>query len=307
MEINTGVERGLVFLVQRYSINDGPGLRTTFFLKGCPLRCWWCHNPESWHALPELMMRESKCIGCGRCVEVCPVDAVAIDPKLGISVIDRKKCNRCFACVEACPTKAMVEVGKYMTVDEALAEAARDELFYFRSGGGITISGGEPLFQPAFTYSLLKSCQERGYHTALDTSGYAQWPVFEKILQHVNLVLFDIKHLGPRQHKDAVGKSNQLIIRNLHQIPSKVKVWLRVPLIPGYNDSLENLQRLGRLAVEINAERVSLLPFNRFGEGKYPRIGKKYNYGKAKDIEEETIQDVKSMIEYFGVTVTIGE
>jgi pyruvate formate lyase activating enzyme len=253
------------------------------------------------------MLRESKCIACGRCVEACPLDAVMIDPTLGVSVIDRKKCNRCFACVEACPTKAMVEVGKYMTAEEALAEAARDELFYFRSGGGITISGGEPLFQPAFTYSLLKSCHERGYHTALDTSGYAQGPVFEKILQHVNLVLFDIKHLGPRQHRDAVGKSNQLILRNLHTIPREIKVWLRVPLIPRYNDSLENLERVGQLAAEINAERISLLPFNRFGEGKYRRIGKKYNYGDVRDIDEETIQEAKNMLEYFGVTVTIGE
>jgi pyruvate formate lyase activating enzyme len=296
---------GLVFLIQRYSIQDGPGIRTTVFLKGCPLKCWWCQNPESVDNRTELMTH-SNCLTCGKCVEACPDEAIMIDSLIGRK-IDRKKCTRCFSCLEACPVKALTRVGDFMTIGEVLAEAVRDEVFYYRSGGGITLSGGEPLLQAAFTYELLKACQERGFHTALDTCGFAPWPVFEKVLRYVNLVLYDIKHLDSEQHKIATGKSNVLILNNLRKIPSHIKVWLRVPLIPGYNDSPENLQGIGRLGKEINAEKVSILPYHKFGEGKIQQIGKKYVLEGMTLSSKEANQEAQKIIEDFGLTVTIGD
>ena len=297
---------GSTFLIQKYSINDGPGLRTTVFMKGCPLHCWWCQNPESWHLYPELMTYDAKCILCGRCAQACPLDAIAVDPQKSRK-IDRVKCNLCFECVEACPTGALRKAGDNMTVEQVMAEVEQDEIFYRRSGGGVTVSGGEPLLQWQFVYSLLENCKRRSYHTALDTCGYARWKVFEKVLEYTDLVLFDIKHTDPKEHKRATGKDNFLILKNLHRLAATdVKIWLRFPVIPDYNDSTENVTRLARLATEIGAEKISLLPYNELGRGKYSSLNRAYPLEGTKPPTKDHIQNIKDIIESHGVIVTIG-
>ena len=295
---------GLIFLIQRYSVQDGPGLRSTVFMKGCPLKCRWCQNPESLEPYPELMSRDTKCLMLGKCVEACPVGALAIEQNS--RKIDRTKCNLCFRCVDACPTKALRKVGQYMTVEEVMAEIERDELFYYKSGGGITISGGEPLLQWQFVLRLLKACKQRHLHTALETCGYARWPALEKVLEHVDLVLYDIKHMDPKLHREATGKSNRLILGNLRAMQNRAKVWLRIPVIPGYNDSEENLTEVSLLGREIKAEKVSLLPYHRLAEGKYGQLGKQYNMTHVEPPGKERLEEIQKFIESYGLTVTIG-
>jgi pyruvate formate lyase activating enzyme len=298
-------ERGLVFLIQRYNVQDGPGLRTTVFMKGCPLRCQWCQNPESLKPYPELMSRDTKCLMLGKCVAACPVGAITLEQGKSRK-IDRARCNLCFQCVDACPAKALTKVGEYMTVKEVMAEIERDELFYHKSGGGITISGGEPLLQWQFVSRLLAACQQRHLHTALDTCGYAPWAMLKKVLEHVDLVLYDIKHTEPKLHKAATGKSNQLILNNVRRISARVRVWLRVPLIPGFNDTEENLAELSRLGREIGAEKISILPYHKLAEEKYKQIGQEYTLAGLEPPSKERLAQIQKLLESFGLPVTVG-
>jgi pyruvate formate lyase activating enzyme len=208
--------------------------------------------------------------------------------------------------VDACPTKALSKVGEYMTVEEVMTEIERDELFYQKSGGGITISGGEPLLQWQFVYRLLEACKQRHLHTALDTCGYAHWSILDKVLEHVDLVLYDIKHMEPKIHKQVTGKSNRLILNNVRLIPIRTKVWLRVPVIPGINDSEENLTKLSELGREIKIEKVSLLPYHKLAEEKYRQLGKQYIMAHLEPPSQEHLQQIQRLIESFGLQVTIG-
>jgi pyruvate formate lyase activating enzyme len=192
-------EKGMVFHIQRFSVHDGPGIRTTVFLKGCPLRCRWCSNPESQPFVPSLMVRNINCGGCGVCAPACPRQAITIDQ--GQRKIDRTRCNDCLQCVEACHYDALHRCGSLLSVAEIVAEVCQDRLFYKNSGGGMTLSGGEPLAQPQFARSLLAACREQGLHTALETSGHAPWEQMEAVLRFVDLTLFDLKHLDPERHR----------------------------------------------------------------------------------------------------------
>jgi pyruvate formate lyase activating enzyme len=298
--------QGTIFLIQGFSTNDGPGIRTTVFTKGCPLKCLWCHNPESVNTYPELMTHDDRCIGCLQCLEICPRKAISFHPEKGRS-IDRSRCNRCFECVKVCPSKSLTTVGEIMAVDQVMAEIEKDEIFIHRSGGGVTISGGEPLAQAPFVHALLKACKEEGFHTALDTSGFGPWPVMEEILEEVDLVLFDIKHTDPEIHTRLTGVSNTLPFSNLRRIKPPNKVWIRLPLIPGYNDSRENLEQVMALARETAAEKISLLPLNRYGEGKYLNLGRRIPLPVIRLLSRDETEEIRNYLEQSGLPVTIGE
>lgn len=299
---NTSETTGLVFNIQRFSVHDGPGIRTTVFIKGCPLHCRWCSNPESIKPSPEILTINQRCILCGRCARVCPKGAISLDSE---RKIDRSKCDLCLRCAEACPTGAIRVIGQYATTDEVMSEIAKDELFYQNSGGGVTISGGEPLLQWKFVSNLLSRCREEGIHTALDTSGYASRAILDKVLKYVDLALYDIKHMDPQSHKSGTGRSNHQILANLRFTASRVRTWIRIPVIPGYNDSEQNITAIGKLAAENGVEKVSLLPYHELGRVKYEQLGERYTLD-VKPPNEKHLLRLQKLLQKESVKVTIG-
>jgi len=253
---------------------------------------------------PEIITNDLKCIRCGKCQQACPEEAIVMGQ--GTRRIDRSKCNSCLKCAEVCPTGAIAVSGAYMTVQEVVREVERDRLFYQNSGGGVTVSGGEPLAQWEFATKLLKECKAKGIHTALDTSGYAPWEALEKVLDYTDLALFDIKHLDAEQHRKGAGKSNRLILDNARKTAAKVRTWLRVPLIPGYNDSEEHLRRIAEFGLETGAEKISLLPYHVWGKAKYDRLGRRYPMEGTPLPSDEFVKERQRAMESLGAKVTIG-
>jgi pyruvate formate lyase activating enzyme len=296
---------GVVFHIQRYSIQDGPGIRTTVFLKGCPLRCQWCSNPESQDLHPEIMFRSHQCRKSGACAEVCDVGAITLVD--GMPRLDRGTCTMCLDCVEACPSGALEVTGKRMKLEYVVEEACRDELFYVNSGGGVTLSGGEPLVQPEFSRRFLRACRERSIHTVLDTSGHASWELMERVLEHTDLVLFDLKHLSPEKHLEGTQASNDLILENLRRTLDSAdrRVWIRIPLIPGYNDSTSHLEELALAIGEMSAEKVSLLGFHHWGRSKYRALGREYSCDEVDPPSKTALELAKTVMEARGLAVTI--
>jgi pyruvate formate lyase activating enzyme len=296
--------QGLIFNIQRFSLHDGPGIRTTLFLKGCPLSCKWCSNPESQLGCPEVMTFDTKCIKCNKCVEICPVGAIEFVDNL--RSVDREKCNLCMECARVCPSGAVEQVGRYMTVDEVTGEIEKDKVFYGNSNGGVSFSGGEPLAQWEFVSQVLKKCKQKGIHTVLDTAGYAQWDMLEEILEYTDLVLYDIKHMDPKEHEEGTGVSNELILSNVRKVTSKVRTWLRVPVVPQYNDSESNVKKLAEFSTQLRVEKISLLPYHAWGEQKYQRLGKDYFCRGIPVPANEHLQNLRRIIESYGLQVTIG-
>ena len=304
LEADDGSE-GLVFHIQRYSIQDGPGIRTTVFLKGCPLRCEWCSNPESQDPHPEILFRSAQCQQSGSCAEACEVGAIRLID--AAPSLDRSICTMCTDCIEACPSGALEISGKRMKLEDVVDEACRDELFYLNSGGGVTLSGGEPLSQPEFARRFLEACGERSIHTALDTCGHSSWQVMEQVLEHTDLVLFDLKHLSPGKHREGTGVKNDLILDNLRKTldAEGTRVWIRIPLIPGYNDSTPHLKELALALRETGAEKVSLLGLHHWGRSKYQALGREYPYDGADTPPEAALELAKTVLEARGIAVTI--
>jgi len=275
-------------------------------MKGCPLSCPWCSNPEGISPVPEIMTSDRKCIGCKKCVEVCPLKAIScVD---GIRQINWNLCTNCLECAKTCPSHSIGIIGEYMTIDEVFKVASRDTPFYRNTGGGVTVSGGEPLLQWQFVLELLKRCKEAGLHTALDTSGYCRWEDMRKVLEYVDLILFDVKHTDSESLKETCGVSNQLILDNLEKATRMSKIWLRIPLIPDFNDSESNIRAVAELAIGTKTEKVSLLPYHQYGKHKYQRLGKKYRFNGTNILkpDHQIVVTSQQILESYGLEVSIG-
>jgi pyruvate formate lyase activating enzyme len=273
-------------------------------MKGCPLRCKWCSNPESLKPCPEIMANDVKCILCGKCEEVCSAGAISCRDEA--RKIDWTKCDRCLECAQVCPSRAIEQSGTYMSVDEVFEQVERDRVFYRNSGGGVTASGGEALLQWEFVGELFRLCRERGIHTTLDTSGVAGFASIEKVLEHCDLVMFDIKHMDAKKHEESTGVGNQAILENAEKIASRVRTWLRMPLIPGYNDSETNIREFAGFAARIGVEKVSVLAYHEWGSSKYPKLGRVYPMEGTIPPDQDCLNRVTKMIESIGLKVEIG-
>lgn len=294
---------GWVLNIERYTLHDGPGIRTTVFLKGCPLRCLWCSNPESQLSRPELVYFEDKCTACGRCLGVCPQDAIIQEPPGAPVTILYDRCDGCGICVDSCVYEALTLAGEQMTAGEVVEIVARDLPFYKHSQGGLTISGGEPLNQPDFASAVLHLAQEKGIRTAIQTSGQAPLSSVKQLLPHLDLVIFDIKHLDNQTHKKLTGVPNAQILSNLSYINSTgTPITLQIPLIPGLNDSTENLDRLAALVGSLESvQGLSVLAYHTLGLTKYRCTGRDYALEDLEKASNEYLEEKKAYFREKGV------
>ena len=269
-------ERGLVFNIQKFSVHDGPGIRTTVFVKGCPLRCKWCANPESVSRRIQILWDQKRCIHCQHCVMSCPEYAVRHidlagtgDTSYSRIVIEDSKCSGCGICVRGCPVHALSAEGEYMSAGAVLEKCLQDMPFYEESGGGVTLSGGEILSSPRFAAALISLLHENGIHVALETTGFASRDVFIKVAGQADLLLFDMKHWNEKKHIEGTGVSNLPILANMKKgVEMGMKILPRIPVIPGFNDSFEDARGMSERLHEVGLDEAQLLPFHQFGENK---------------------------------------
>jgi len=292
---------GVIFNIQKFSINDGPGIRSTVFLKGCPLNCLWCHNPESKSTCPEVFFDPAKCILCGACYGACTRGGHRFEGKAHI--YDRTDCIRCGACAEQCASEALKTVGYSASVEEVLAEVMKDAAFYRNSGGGMTLSGGEPMAQFQFTLALLKAAKEKGLHTCMETCGYAPWVHYEKVLELVDIFLFDYKLTDPQLHKHYTGVSNERILENLEKLDrAGAKTVLRCPIIPTVNDTPEHFAGIAAVANRLeHVLEINLEPYHPLGSSKSALLEREYPLQQLTFPENETVegwmQTIRAMTE----------
>lgn len=296
---------GMVFDIQRYSIHDGPGIRTLVFFKGCPLRCPWCANPESQLPHRELRFVKNLCNGCELCIKAC--HAGAVRKENGSILFDRQKCTVCGECADICPTNAVSIVGEEKTVKEILEVLEKDRVFFENSGGGITLSGGEPLAQHEFAGAIMQVSREKGFHTAIETTGYQQWDLARQVFVHTDLVLFDIKLMDPLRHEKTVGVTNRLILSNAEKIAEMGKqMIIRVPIVPGYNDDSENLEETLAFAGSIGVNEVHFLPYHRLGQPKYDQLGRCYELDDVKAPSKQEMEELVEKLKNPGVILKVG-
>jgi pyruvate formate lyase activating enzyme len=300
------VKKGRVFNVEKYAVHDGPGIRTVVFFKGCPLHCWWCHNPEGQNLRPELVYRETRCIGCGECVKNCPRKALSLVSQH--ATLNRKICDTCGICAQTCPSEALSIVGKDMSVEEVIREIETDRIFYDESEGGVTFSGGEPLLQPSFLNAILEECNERKIHTTLDTSGCASQGVVDKIRGKVDLFLYDLKIMDDANHRKYTGVSNRLILQNLQRLAKDgSNIVISIPIIPSINDDEDNILGAGEFIASLpGVGQVSLLPYHRAGVDKYRNLGRAYRLNGIRPQSSRKTRMIKERLEAFGLKVRIG-
>ncbi len=291
--------KACLFNIQKFSLHDGPGIRTTVFFKGCPLRCFWCSNPESIAFGPQVLWNRDRCTGCGACAEACPNGAIA--PGNGIA---RDRCRDCGQCAPACPHGALTISGKWYSLDEVVRECLADRDFYEESGGGVTLSGGEVTAQADFALALLERLRRERIHTALETNGCAPAATFATVAGAADLLLFDVKHHDPDKHRDGTGVDNRLILANLAAALSAGKdVLVRIPVIPGFNDSPGDAQGFAEFFREMGVRKAQLLPFHQFGQNKYDALGMAYPLGGTTQLHAEDIQPFADVLREHDIEV----
>ena len=304
-------DRGLVLDIDRFATHDGPGIRTVIFMKGCMLRCLWCHSPESQRLRPELLYQRSRCRECYQCIQACPEGSITTDNEIvseirGIKV-NRGLCRECFSCTQVCFTKALRTAGAYKTVDEIMNIIEQDIPFYRNSGGGVTISGGEPLFQADFVLRLIRQCHRKEIHIALETTGYGEYNKLEEMANLVDLIFYDIKLMDSNLHRKYTGKSNELILNNLKAlcIDSKIadKILIRIPCIPNINDAPEQIIETANFVLGLGIKRIELLPYNVMAHSKNEWVDRPYPLGEIESRSQDHYRDLKDMVARTGIDV----
>ncbi|MPQ43181.1 trans-4-hydroxy-L-proline dehydratase activase [Clostridium tarantellae] len=297
--------KGTVLNIQKYSVHDGPGIRTTIFFKGCPLKCWWCHNPESHKGNHEIMFFKERCTSCGKCIKRCLNDAITM--KDGYPIINEDKCKLCGKCSEWCVNEALEYVGKDVTAENLMKEILKDEVFYEQSNGGVTFSGGEPLNYADFLNEVLKRCKNKGIHTAIETSGYTNWENFNKIYNKVDLFLYDIKLMNNEKHKKYTGKENNKILENLKILSEKdCNIIIRMPIIAGINDDDNHIDETIKYISKLNIIEVNLLPYHKMGMDKYKRLNLSYRLSGMEKPSDIRMVELEQKFKDAGIKVKIG-
>ena len=307
-ELAEEVRRGnlaVITEIQKFSLHDGPGIRTTVFFKGCPLRCKWCQNPETFHLFPECFYKPGECIGCMACASVCETGAISVVG--GMPATDREKCSACGNCAAVCKPKARQIVGEIVAVDEVADRAMRDKVFFDNSGGGVTLSGGEVMAQAGFAARLLKKLKEMGANTAIETSAHANWEGFEAVLGHTDLVLCDIKHADPSKHKEYTGVGNELILGNLKKLCGRgSRAIARYPLVPDVNDDEQTIRNICEICIGNGIEALHILPFHQAGEPKWEGLGLEYFFKGKQGMGAQAANRAKAVCESMGLKASLG-
>ncbi len=296
---------GIIFDIQRFSVHDGPGIRTLIFIKGCPLSCLWCSNPESQKKEPQIMFIRNNCIGCRKCLSVCAVNAINFNSSFRI---DYDKCIQCGKCIDVCYSNALNMAGYKRTVKEVLDEVKKDNIYYRRSGGGITLSGGEPLAQPEFTKELLKACKASGLHTAIETTAFAFEDALKKVLPWLDLVLLDIKTMDYNKHIKYIGQSNEKILQNAKLIAQfGIPIIVRIPIITGFNDDISSIKDITNFAISLKSvKEIHIMPYHRLGQNKYEYLGYEYKLKELESPTKDKLILLKETVEECGLICKIG-
>lgn len=300
------MQKGIIFDIQKYAVHDGPGIRTAVFLKGCPLRCWWCHNPEGQESGFELIYRKTRCIGCGTCTLECPREALSLTHR-GI-IIEREKCVVCSRCAKTCPSEALSIVGREVGIEEVMKEIEKDRVFYDESNGGVTFSGGEPLLQPKFLETLLDKCKDGDIRTAVNTCGFASQEILDRIGDRVDMFLYDIKIMNDDKHKKYTGASNKTILGNLKRLARDgSNIIINFPIIPNINDDEENITETAKFIRSLRTvTQVNLLPYHMSAIEKYKNLNKTYKLIKTLPPTYKKLKQIRQEMEAHGLRVKVG-
>ncbi len=298
--------QGIVCSLERFATHDGPGIRTLVYMKGCPLTCAWCSSPHTQSKTADLLYTASRCVGSDACVAICPEKALQRSEGEPLQ-IDRELCNACGLCIDACNTRALEITGQSMTVDELFKEVDKDSSFYRRSNGGVTVGGGELSMQPEFVSAFLKKCKEQYIHTSIETCGLAPWTGLESILRYVDLLHFDIKHMDDEMHRKLTGASNKQILENARKAAKMCVMIIRIPVVPGCNDSEENIIATAKFAagLEGGIQRIELLPYHQLGMHRYDQLGMTYNLDDVDTPDDSHMERLKYIVQSAGVDAEI--